>query len=264
MVTRLLLILLLGFSNKGISQNQFGFGISSGAGSFLSKVDLNESPQHTFRAPINFFSNIQLRFESFYVTPKKFYYELDFEFNKFTFTANDRSSNTLFHPELRSGRGFTMAAGGSGNTITLCFGKVFNLTNKFNFILTSNLFISKYNTKYHKQFYNLIGTKETTSKYGVVQEVFSVFPYGPPTYNKPLITFGIGLKPQLVYGEKRLKLKLTAEINKGFRKLLEQNFRTQFISYIEPEKNATYYNSVLTRGSNIKFYLGVTYSFNKK
>jgi hypothetical protein len=176
-----------------------------------------------------------------------------------TFTANDRSLNILFFPELRDSKGFTMAAGGKAYFVTISGGKIFN-KNKFQFIISANLFISKFK----KQFYNLVGFKQTTSTLGVVDNIWSVLPYLPPNYYNNLTTFGVGVKPQLIYGKKRLKFKMSAEINKGFLKIIDQTFRTQFISNSEPEKNAIYFNSVSTKGSNLKFHVGLVYSINKK
>jgi hypothetical protein len=256
-VTRIVFILALSYCKIGIPQNQFGFGVSTGIGSLISKTELNESPKQTFRAPINFFSNIQFKFESFYSVKQKYLFDLNVEFSNYTFTANDRSINVLFFPELRDGRGSFMIAGGRANTLTLSAGKMYNF-NKFHLVFSANVFIAKLK----KQFYNLAGIKIKYFKSGVVQYIWQVMPFSEPNYYNNLLTFGVGFKPQLFYdiGDK-IKFKFSAEINKGFFRLIDQTFRTQFISYVEPEKNAIYYNSIVTKGSNLKFYLGLSYFF---
>jgi hypothetical protein len=259
-VTRIVIILALSYCKVGISQNQFGFGISSGIGSLISKTELNESPKNTFRAPINFFSNIQLKFESFYKVQNNYLFEVDFEFSNYTFTANDRSINILFFPELRDGGGFTMAAGGKAKTLTFSAGKMYNF-NKLHLVFSANLFFSKFN----KQFYNLIGGMQTSSTSGVVTDIWQVVPYTQPNYYNNLMTLGIGFKPQFFYDiGHRMKFKFSAEINKGFVRLIDQTFLTKFISYVEPEKNAIYYNSVVTKGSNLKFYIGLMFFIGNK
>lgn len=259
MVIRIIFILVLSYSQLGISQNQFGFGISTGVGSLISKTELNESPQHTFRAPLNFFAGIQLKFETFYCVKQNYIFDVNFEFSNFTFTANDRSLNVLFYPELRDGKGFSMIAGGKAKTLTLSAGKMYSF-NKLHLVFSANVFIAKFN----KQFYNLVGGKETATTNGVVKHIWEVLPYTEPTYYNNLLTFGVGFKPQLFYDVgSKMKLKFSVEINKGFNRLIDQAFRTQFISYVEPEKNAVYYNSVVTKGSNLKFYVGLVYFLDK-
>ncbi|MBK6524129.1 MAG: hypothetical protein IPG07_00385 [Crocinitomicaceae bacterium] len=84
-------------------------------------------------------------------------------------------------------------------------------------------------------------------------------------YFNNLRTYGLGIKPAISYNFKNgFSINGIVEFNKGFVKIMEQSYQTDFYSVLEPEKNAVYQNSISSSGTNLQILIGVSYFFKLK
>ncbi len=252
-----LLILNLVITLTTIAQGQFGLGLNFGAGGILTKTFAVQSPQNTFTA-LPYVKGGQLKVNLFYIGKKNFF-EAAFEKNNFFLSAQDKSKNVLFFPELNDGRGASINNGGIGFTYSISYGRIVNL-NKWRFSIAASAFLLQLRQDYENYGGIALGDLDSNSNY-LWQWRFTE--WGEPTYHNKLRSVGLGVSPKLGYRIiKGLYINLEAEMMFGFNKVIEKNYRTQFISSLEPEKNIFYDNSIFSRGSSIKILMGISYEID--
>lgn len=240
-----------------LSQTQFGIKFAYGPGGMFTKKTSIESPPHTFRHHPYFFNpqfhvDLSLRDEVNQIS-------VSFQSNNFSMAAWDRSKNILFFPELNNSRGTGIIAGGSARTISIWYGRIISKKN-WSFTLSAGVFTSKYDDEFQPVWG--FSTNELDSNMTLLWE-WKFVPKSNAAYSKNLLSYGVGIKPELAYNFKNgFSLNGIVEFNKGLVKVLEQSYQTDFYSSIEPEKNATYVNTIKSYGSNLQILLGVSYSFS--
>lgn len=242
-----------------VSQGQFDLGISSGIRMSLGRIETNNSPQNTFRFgnTVSFpNTKVQLNF-----VHNNFIFGIEAERNSIFMTGVDNSQNVLFFPELQDSRGSRLNNGGRAATFNFKFGKQIQMK-RWNFNIIGQLFYSKF--KPHYENIGGIGSGSLDSL-GNKEWEWQFTEWGDVRYYNNLQTFGLGLKLEIEYNVfHNFYLSLSNEVNKGFFKVMEKDYRTSFWSIDEPEKNATYFNSTAYFGSNYKCFIGLKYVFKKK
>ncbi len=242
-----------------VSQGQLSLGISSGIRMSFSKIILENSPKNTFRIAHQVtFPNMSIQLN---YNHNKNIYGFDFERNNVFLSAADRSKNILFFPDLENGRGTILNNGGRAITLNIKYGRQFT-KNKWNFNLMGQVFYSKFQDHFETGWGVLAGELDSA---GNKKHEWSFLEWGDVRYYNNLQTFGLGLKLEIEYNVfHNFYLSLSNEVNKGFFKVMEKDYRTSFWSIDEPEKNATYFNSTAHFGSNYKCFIGLKYVFKKK
>ena len=247
------------FEFGSLSQSQIGVGISSGVGALLTHQVHIESPNNTFHNAVDIVAP-QLSIE-FLFKRNNSVFGLATEKNNYIFVGRDNSRNILFFPELDDGRGSSIHNAGSATTITFFY----------SFEKTWGRVIGAfgpqiYFSKFQQDFENIGGTSESVLDTNFLPIwTHSFREWGDPTYSKGLQTFGIGVCPEISFRLfKGLYIKLSVEYNQGFSTIITKSYKTEFWSTTEPWKNAIYYNTLGSRGSNFKVMYGLHYRFELK
>jgi len=242
-----------------ISQTQLGVTVSYGPGGMFTKKKSIESPKGTFRH-YPYLLNPQWHLD-FTIKDEVNQISVSLQQNNYSMSAFDRSKNILFFPELDNSRGTGTIGGGGAKSISIWYGR--HLTkNYLTFSLSLGAFAAQFDAEYKSAWG--ISLNELDSNSAPIWE-WRFFPKSDIVYFNNLWTFGLGVKPAISYNFKNgLSINGILEFNKGFVKIMEQTYQTDFYSVIEPEKNAVYQNSISSSGTNLQILIGVSYFYKVK
>ena len=264
MDARKLVILLIVFFSSICSpvlrgQTQLGVTVAYGPGGMFTKKKSIESPKDTFRH-YPYFLNPQWHVD-FTIKDEVNQISVSLQQNNYGMSAFDRSKNILFFPELDNGRGTGTIGGGGAKSISIWYGR--HLTKKnWTFALYVGAFAAQFDAEF-KSVWGLI-LNELDSNDAPIWE-WKFIPKSDIVYFNNLRTYGLGIKPAISYNFKNgFSINGIVEFNKGFVKIMEQSYQTDFYSVLEPEKNAVYQNSISSSGTNLQILIGVSYFFKLK
>jgi hypothetical protein len=259
LVILLLVFFLSSFSHIVRSQTQLGITVAYGSGGMFTKKKNIESPKGTFRH-YPYFLNPQWHLD-FTIRDEVNQISISLQQNNYSMAAFDRSKNILFFPELDNSRGTGTIGGGGAKSISIWYGR--HLTKKnWTFALSVGVFAAQFDAEFKSTWGLILNELDSNS---LPMWEWKFFPKSDIVYFNNLWTYGLGVKPAISYNFKKgLSINGTVEFNKGFVKIMEQSYQTDFYSAIEPEKNAVYQNSISSSGTNLQIVVGVSYFYKLK